>query len=65
MSEEQIGRLVAGLREAVDTLYRCRYSEQPLAKKLDGLLAEITGKTNWDVLRDEMGIGRPADAPTS
>lgn len=56
MSEADQERLIEGLREAVSALYSCRYSEQPLAKKLDALLAEITGKTNWDVLREEMGI---------
>lgn len=43
-------RLIEGLREAVGTLYRCRYSEVPLANKLDQLLKEITGKSNGDII---------------
>jgi hypothetical protein len=42
-------KLVDGLREAVSALYNCRYSEQPLAQKLDGLLKEITGKSQADL----------------
>ncbi len=43
------GRLVEALREAVGALYKCRYSELPLAKKLDQLLVDVTGKSNADV----------------
>ncbi len=56
MSDEEQIRLVAGLREAVAALYNCRYSEQPLAQKLDDLLKQITGKSNWDVLREKAGV---------
>lgn len=41
--------LVASLREAVSALYGCRYSEQPLAKKLDDVLKQITGKSQADL----------------
>lgn len=37
--------LEGGLREAVGALYNCRYSEQPLAKRLDALLKEASGET--------------------
>jgi hypothetical protein len=46
-AEEQM--LTACLREAVSALYGCRYSEQPLAKKLDGVLKQITGKSQADL----------------
>ena len=47
ISTEQ--RLIEGLREAVATLYACRYSEHLLAEKLDRLLKEITGKSQADL----------------
>jgi hypothetical protein len=53
MSEADQMRLIEGLRDAVAALYNCRYSEQPLAKRLDGLLGEITGKTNFDIVLDK------------
>lgn len=43
-------KLIEGLREAVDALYRCRYSEQPLAQRLDALLKQITGKSQADLM---------------
>lgn len=56
-------RLVEGLREAVDALYNCRYSEQPLAKKLDGLLKELTGKSRDDLAWDWIAAKTGGAAP--
>ena len=47
-------QLIAGLRKAVDALYGCRYSEQPLARELDDLLKDITGKSQADLAYDWM-----------
>lgn len=39
------------LREAVGRLYSCRYSELPLARKLDAVLKEATGETYYERIK--------------
>lgn len=53
-------KLIEGLREAVETLYRCRYSEQPLAVKLDALLKQITGKSQADLMMEWVAVAADA-----
>lgn len=48
MDSDSAKALAEGLFEAVGALYGCRYSEQPLAKKLDALLKAHTGQTYYE-----------------
>lgn len=46
--------LTDALREAVGALYNARYSEQPLAKRLDEVLKSATGHTYHETLVSQL-----------